>query len=725
MKAESPQTEHPWLQLDEDIGQQLVRILVAILGGGSLLLLIFGAHADPTAIHLILITSGMCLALSAFAIILLRRDSKLSATFLVWSLWLLLLTIALLADGNRSPGLIALPFLIVLACWLNGMRAAILMTVLSVIILLGFSLFEATGSQFSAGLTAMQRWLIHTMFLLSTVLAVGLALRQYRKRDRQQQRLGRHLDILIDNVPASVCSVDAQHRYIYANRRYANFFGYEPREIVGKFVGEVIGRNNFEERRESFEAAADGQTVHYRRAQFDPQSNRLRYIDVDLVPETSDSGPEGTRYFGMLREVTEEVEAIQEARRSEERFAVLFRSNPFPTSISRMRDGVFIEVNRAYEEMYQQNRDEIIGSNSVREGLWPSLEARQHWLDSIGEGYGRHDYETRLLSALGEWRDVIITSERIDFDGEACLIALHNDITARKNAEREVRRLNETLEQQVRERTSELSTALEHLQRSQDELIRSEKLAALGGMVAGLAHELNTPIGNAVTIASTLSEQADGFVREIDSSTLRKSILLGFAVQSVAGSQALIRNLERAHELIRNFKQVAVDQTSESRRTFLLDQTVNEIIASITPALKHQPVSINTRIDIDLAIDGYPGPFGQVLINLINNAVLHAFEGREHSQITISGTRQNDDWLRLVVEDNGIGIQPGHLDHIFEPFFTTKLGKGGSGLGLSIIYNIVTALLGGEIACQSTPGKGTRFTLLLPTKAPVRSTASG
>ncbi|MGE5384635.1 MAG: PAS domain S-box protein [Betaproteobacteria bacterium] len=711
-----------WSLFDEDLGQRLVRTLLGVIAIGYVTLLAAGLLEGSLQAPYWWLQPALGLSLCAICGGLLFLGSARAAVFLTWSIWLLILGSALLTSGNNNIGLIGLPLLIILCGWLVGARTAVIMTVLTVAILLFMALDESMVGRFEVALSPLQRWVVQATFLIVAALLVTQATDQYRRRQNERTAIRRHLDLVLQNVPAPVCSVDENHRYIYANARYAAFFGQTQSAMVGRHVEEVIGKGAFAELREQFAAVARGEQVHYRRDHIDPESGKRRVIDVDLVPEAREEGA-AARYLGMMREVTEEVEALEEARRSEDKFATLFRASPLATSISRLEDGFFVDVNRAYEEMYGVKREELIGRSSIREGLWSSSQHRLEWLETLGDARGRHDFETQLTTQDGRLRDVIITSERIDIDGEARVLVLHNDITARKSAEREVRRLNETLEQQVRERTAALSEALDHLQRSQDVLIRSEKLAALGAMVAGLAHELNTPIGNAVTIASTLSEQAHDLERDITTGApLRKSALVGFVTGTTEGNGALLRNLQRAYDLIRNFKQVAVDQTSENRRAFTLDQMVAEIVASMAPALKHQPVTIETRIDRAIELDSYPGPLGQVLINLINNAVQHAFESRDHGRIAITAAQPEGNHIELLVEDDGNGIPAANLEHIFEPFFTTKLGRGGSGLGLSIVYNIVTGLLGGEIRCESSPGR-TLFTLRLPLNAPTRPPA--
>ncbi len=295
---------------------------------------------------------------------------------------------------------------------------------------------------------------------------------------------------------------------------------------------------------------------------------------------------------------------------------------------------------------------------------------------------------------------------------------------ARQSAEQALRDLNEALDARVRERTTELarmneelSGALNSLQRTQSDLIRSEKLAALGALVAGVAHELNTPIGNSVTVASTLVENSDAFAAAIEHG-LKRSVLNNYVDGSRRAAELLLSNLQRAANLVSSFKQVAVDQTSEQRRRFDVAEVVDEILAMLHPQLKKMPIAVRKDIAPSLVLDGYPGPFGQVVANLINNATIHAFGNDSVQGVILITACAVPDGVRLVISDNGSGIPPEHIDRIFDPFFTTRLGQGGSGLGLNIVYNIVTGVLGGSIHVQSRVGEGAAFTIELPLVAP-------
>ena len=267
------------------------------------------------------------------------------------------------------------------------------------------------------------------------------------------------------------------------------------------------------------------------------------------------------------------------------------------------------------------------------------------------------------------------------------------------------------------ERTAALERANAELRQAMAQLVQSEKLAALGNLVAGIAHELNTPIGNAVMLASTLADQERSF-RARMATGLSRSALNHFVEAVRENSDILQRSLERAAELISSFKQVAVDQASYQRRRFVLDEVVREIALALKPRLRRSVATLEINIAADLRLDSFPGPLGQVLMNLIQNALVHAFDGRAAGCIRIDSLPAGPGHLGLRVSDDGNGIAPAHLSRIFDPFFTTRLGQGGSGLGLHIVYNLVTGLLGGTIEAHSVPGHGAEFLLELPLSAP-------
>jgi len=259
--------------------------------------------------------------------------------------------------------------------------------------------------------------------------------------------------------------------------------------------------------------------------------------------------------------------------------------------------------------------------------------------------------------------------------------------------------------------------AYSRLQEAQSQLVAQEKLAALGSLMAGVAHELNTPIGNSLLIASTLLQKTEELERQMNGPGLRRSELAAYVEDAHKASQLVMRGLTSAADLVNSFKQVAVDRTTEQRRMFNLLQVSQEIIATMMNRIRAASHRIECDMPDMVSLDSYPGPYGQVITNFINNALLHAFARGAEGCMWLSASTPVEGRVLIVFRDNGGGIAPEHLSRIFDPFFTTKLGQGGSGLGLSISYNIVTSLLGGQISVSSG-AEGTTFTLDLPLTAP-------
>jgi signal transduction histidine kinase len=266
-------------------------------------------------------------------------------------------------------------------------------------------------------------------------------------------------------------------------------------------------------------------------------------------------------------------------------------------------------------------------------------------------------------------------------------------------------------------------SALLELNAAQQNLIDAERLAALGGLVAGVAHEVNNPIGISLTVASSLARRTDQFDAEMRSSTpLRRSQLEEFVRSSRDASQQLVGNLHRAAELIQSFKQVAVDRSHAERRQFSLSEATDQIIASLRPVLKRSPITLTVDVPEGLVVDGFPGSYGQILTNLFLNAANHAFPDGRSGAITISAKPRGNDDIEIIFADNGAGMTPDVQRQAFDPFFTTRRNEGGTGLGLHIVYNLVTQQLGGRMMLESRLGQGTTFRIIMPRAAKRGST---
>ena len=273
---------------------------------------------------------------------------------------------------------------------------------------------------------------------------------------------------------------------------------------------------------------------------------------------------------------------------------------------------------------------------------------------------------------------------------------------------------NEHLEQRVAERTESLEKALVTLERAQEEIIQTEKLASLGRVVAGVAHELNTPIGNALTVASTIQSELVDLKVELASGSMRRSKLSQFIARADEGLALSMSNLQRAAHLISDFKQVAVDQTSDQRREFDLADVTTEILNMLQPMLRKSGCEVQKSLCTGVVCDSFPGRYGQVLTNLVMNATIHAFDAGTAGCISVTIGAVDADTVELVVADNGVGMQEEVRARIFDPFFTTKMGRGGTGLGMNIVHGIVTRILGGQITVHSVPGEGSRIRVLFP-----------
>ncbi|MGA9088987.1 MAG: HAMP domain-containing sensor histidine kinase, partial [Bradyrhizobium sp.] len=273
-------------------------------------------------------------------------------------------------------------------------------------------------------------------------------------------------------------------------------------------------------------------------------------------------------------------------------------------------------------------------------------------------------------------------------------------------------------EDELRASREKAENALLELNAAQQNLIDAERLAALGGLVAGVAHEVNNPIGISLTVASGFARRTEMFEAELRSETgLRRSQLEEFVRTSRDAAQQLVGNLHRAGELIQSFKQVAVDRSQAERRRFNLSEATDQIIASLRPVLKKASIALSVEIPESLVIDGYPGSYGQILTNLFLNAANHAFAGGRSGAVTISAKPRGKDDVEIIFADNGAGMTPDVQRQAFDPFFTTRRNEGGTGLGLHIVQNLVTEQLGGRMMLDSRLGQGTTFRIIMPRAA--------
>ncbi|MGD1866699.1 MAG: response regulator [Phormidesmis sp.] len=389
-------------------------------------------------------------------------------------------------------------------------------------------------------------------------------------------------------------------------------------------------------------------------------------------------------------------------------------------------DGQFriVEVNDTALRMSGLSRTQMIGTD-LRQLLPPEIIRRNHQA-CLETGSSVMTEEPVELHGKTTWWLSTHTPLRDNKGDITRIIGTGINITDRREAEL-----------QLAERTAELSQTLETLKNTQSDLIRSAKMAALGNLVAGVAHEINTPVGTAIMTASTLENASQEISQNLTAGNIKRSSFESYLSVATECSQLILNNLQRAGELVQSFKQIAVDQSSLHKRTFVLKPYLQEVITNLTPKLKLTPHQITIVGDEDITLSSYPGAIAQVITNLVINSLTHAYPDGQagHLNLTLSSESPNSEtssqtslsqtdiesYTQITYSDNGCGIPPENQNRIFEPFFTTARAQGGSGLGLHLVYNLVTQTLEGTISVTHQPQphqpqQGTTFTITLPNR---------
>lgn len=378
------------------------------------------------------------------------------------------------------------------------------------------------------------------------------------------------------------------------------------------------------------------------------------------------------------------------------------------------QEGTIDAINPAAQALFGYRAHELIGHNV--NVLMPEPFHSEH------DQYLRNYLKTGIAKIIGIGREVSgkrkngeifpmeLAVSSMQVQGRMAFVGIVKDISERKHHER-------ALQEQVdktRRSNAELEKTLGQLRETQQQLIESEKMASLGALVAGVAHEINTPIGISVTAASYLSVIVRDTNRAFAQDALKRSELTRFLDASAESSQLILSNLERASQLIRSFKEVAVDQSRDKDREIDLAEYFNEILASMMPELKRANIRVTLDCPVNTRLTTNPGALYQIVNNLVMNAKTHAYpEGGGEVSITVECAPSG---IRIQVRDWGAGIAEGDVSRIFDPFFTTRRGKGGTGLGLHVTYNLVTRSLGGDIRVETEVGKGSTFIVKIPVR---------
>ena len=571
--------------------------------------------------------------------------------------------------------------------------------------------------------------LFGSMLVIIALLLYGLRIRQ--SAEAALRMSARNYQALFDHSPDAVLVRDVNSGDILdTNPRFREMFGYEEGDM------ESLVQSDLSANEPAYDAAAMQswvQRVRDEGAQFFEW--RLRRKDGTVfwseVSLTLFDMVHGQRTVATIRDISDRKQAEAMALEFEHSLQQVYRNLPVAVFAINAKHQVTF-WNPHMTRLTGVHANEVVGTTDTWRGIY--LNARPCLVDVLVEGTKAEDlnrfypgklYKSSIIPGATEGEDYFahLDSSRgmwlrycaaplTDAQGKITgAIETLIDVTQLKRTQTTLEELNRDLEARVEARNAEL-------QRAMGQLVQSEKLAALGSLVAGIAHELNTPIGNVMTVASTMKEEVTDFSQRLLSGTARRSDVEKSAARLQEASLLIERNAVKAAKLISDFKEVAVDQSSTRRRTFALAAVVGDVLTTTSPAFKMTRHQVVVDIAPDLELDSYPGPLEQVLTNFLTNSLSHGFEGVSEGRINIQA-HQDGNYVVLDYSDNGCGIASANLQHIFEPFYTTKLGRGGSGLGLYIVYNLIANVLGGSITPHSTLGTGVRFVLHLPVHAPV------
>ena len=522
----------------------------------------------------------------------------------------------------------------------------------------------------------------------------------------ERKRLEERFRLAVEAAPNAMIMVNGDGDISMVNAQTEKLFGYQRQDLLGRKVEMLVparNRNNHPKLRNRYFLKPDTRAMGVGRDLYGLTKAGHEFpVEIGLNPIETGEG----------RFVLASIVDITERKRLEERLHLTVEAAPH-AMLMIDGQGQITLANSQASRLFGYLPGELIGRDAeslvpprirhrrpgMRTGYFNTVQPRPIGLGRELFGFTKDGREVPVEIGLNP----IETSEG------RFLLATLADITERKHAEKVLTDLNGSLETQIKE----TSKALARLRETQTQLVQSEKLASLGGLVAGVAHEINTPVGIGVTAASYLHDQVTALSNASASGSLTKAQFQRFLDDCKQAADIILGNLQRAAELIQSFKRVAADQSSDERRRVNLKSYVGEVLLSLRPKFRSTQLNVEVNIADSIEIDTVPGALSQIITNLMVNALIHAYDPAQPGTITISA-ESGAQLLTLRIADDGKGIPPENIARVFDPFFTTKRGQGGTGLGLHIVFNIVHKTLGGTITVASTLGKGTTFTLSIP-----------
>jgi len=507
------------------------------------------------------------------------------------------------------------------------------------------------------------------------------------------------LQATLENMDQGIFMADSAQRLVAHNSRFGQMFGFDPGEIVnGMALDDILRRlwqrdaipQPYERLHETFLGEDCCQTVN---------THEIHRMEGQVIEARNVPLGDG-RFVRTFTDVTARKQAEAAVRE-------LIEAMPLPLVVTALDSHHVLYANQCAQQAYRIQ----LGMGAVHSAYVNPAE-RDLLVAALEQDGEVNDFETRLRTPDGADVWVLMSARRMVYRGQRAILVASLVINERKALERDLTDAKLKAEQ-----------ALAELQATQQSLIEAEKMASLGGLVAGVAHEINTPVGITLTTASHLQEKVTQLGRLFESGSIRKQDFAAFLSVANSACALLMSNSTRAANLIQSFKQVAVDQASEERRRFDLRSYIDEILLSLGPRLRRSPHRVEVACPEEIEVDSYPGPLSQVLTNFVMNSLLHGLQDDQPGVISIVVERVDAGMpsgavIEVCYQDSGRGIPAENLKKVFDPFFTTRRGEGGSGLGLNIVYNIVTQTLKGSIRVESPPGSGARFILRFPQRVP-------
>jgi PAS domain S-box-containing protein len=420
------------------------------------------------------------------------------------------------------------------------------------------------------------------------------------------------------------------------------------------------------------------------------------------------------RYEGTVRDITDQKRAEETIAEGRRLLQLVIDTVPAVINV-KDRQLRYVLMNRYMAGIFGIEPSESIGrTTSDLMSRYGAQKTDENDRKVLATGKDLGFYEEDYRDSCGNLRQWLVNKlPLLDADGEVeSIVTVALDIGERKRGEQEMRKAKDSAE-----------AALRNLRETQNSLIEAEKLAALGRLVAGVAHEVNNPVGISLTVASSLERKTALFAAEVARGDLKRSSLTDFLATSRDASSQLVANLNRAAELITSFKQVAADRNYSDQRMFDLGDLTEQVVMSLRPGLRKQRLTLTVDCEPNLTMNSYPGPYGQVLTNLFLNSVAHAFPDGRPGTVDIKVRGAGRDHVEIIFSDDGCGMSLDVRRRAFDPFFTTRRDQGGTGLGLHIVYSIVTNRLGGRLDLDSELGRGTRVHIVLPRVAPLELAA--